>query len=87
MSLPEVIARFTTGPASLLKLPKGTLKPGADADVTVIDPEREWVFQRGESASKSKNTPFHGWTMKGQVIFTIVGGKVVWREQRELATV
>jgi dihydroorotase len=87
MSLPEVIARFTTGPANLLKLPKGTLKPGADADVTVIDPEREWVFQRGESASKSKNTPFHGWTMKGQVIFTIVGGKVVWREQRELATV
>ncbi|HMJ66454.1 MAG TPA: dihydroorotase [Candidatus Binatia bacterium] len=87
MSLPEVIARFTTGPANLLKLSKGTLKPGADADVTVIDPEREWIFQRGESASKSKNTPFHGWTMKGQVIFTIVGGKIVWREQRELATV
>ncbi|MCI0746260.1 MAG: dihydroorotase [Verrucomicrobia subdivision 3 bacterium] len=87
MSLPDLIARFTLGPASLLKLPKGTLKPGADGDVTVIDPDLEWIFQRGGSASKSKNTPFHGWTMKGKAVMTIVGGRVVWREQNEMAAV
>ena len=87
MSLGDVIARFTTGPAHLLKLAKGTLKPGADADVTVIDPDLEWVCQRAESLSKSKNTPFHGWTMKGKAVITVVGGEVVWREQNELAAV
>ena len=87
MSLTELITRFTTGPAALLKLSKGTLKPGADADVTVIEPDAEWVFQRGDSASKSKNTPFHGWPMKGKAVMTIVGGKVVWREQNQPATV
>jgi dihydroorotase len=87
MALPDVIARFTTGPASLLKLSKGTLKSGADADVTVIDANQEWVFQRNESLSKSKNTPFHGWTMKGKAVMTVVGGEIVWREQKELAAV
>jgi dihydroorotase len=87
MSLSDVIARFTTGPANLLKLAKGTLKPGADADVTVIDPDLEWVFQRAESLSKSKNTPFHGWTMKGKAVITVVGGQIAWREQNELAAV
>jgi dihydroorotase len=87
MKLPDVIARFTSGPAKLLKLAKGTLKPGADADVTVIDPDEEWVFQRGDSLSKSKNTPFHGWTMKGRAVMTVVGGEIVWREENELAAV
>jgi dihydroorotase len=87
MSLRDVIARFTTGPANLLKLAKGTLKPGADGDVTVIDPDQEWVFQGAESLSKSKNTPFHGWTMKGKAVMTVVGGEVVWREQNEMAAV
>src|SRR5687767_1429153 len=87
MSLPDVLARFTTGPANLLKLAKGTLRIGADADITVIDPDREWIFQRAESASKSKNTPFHGWTMKGKAVITVVAGRVVWSEQNELAAV
>jgi dihydroorotase len=87
MSLADVIARFTTGPAALLKLPKGTLKPGAHADITVIDPEAEWVFQRGDSASKSKNTPFHGWPMKGKAVMTLVGGNVVWHEENQPTTV
>ena len=87
MSLPDVLARFTTGPANLLKLPKGTLKPGADGDITIIDPDRDWVFQRSDSGSKSKNSPFHGWTMKGKAVMTIVAGAVVWSEQNELAAV
>jgi dihydroorotase len=81
MSLPDVINKFTSAPARLLRLPKGTLKPGADADVTVFDPKREWHFVREESASKSRNTPFHNWPLKGRAIYTIVRGKVVWREE------
>jgi dihydroorotase len=85
MGLAEVLARFTSGPARLLGLAKGTLRPGADADVTVLDPNREWVFDRGVSASKSANSPFYGWPLKGKAVATIVGGKKVWAEEKEVA--
>jgi dihydroorotase len=81
LSLPDLISKFTVAPARLLRLAKGTLKPGADADVTVFDPNREWHFTREESASKSRNTPFHNWPLKGKPIYTIVRGKLVWREE------
>ncbi len=80
MSLSDLIAKFTVGPARLLRLAKGTLKMGSDGDVTVIDPERDWVLGREQAASKSSNTPFHGWALKGKAVATIVAGKVVWRE-------
>jgi dihydroorotase len=64
-----------------LRLEKGTLRVGADADVTVIDPEQEWMFERETSASKSYNSPFYGWQLKGRARTTIVGGRIVWREQ------
>ena len=80
MSLPDLIAKFTTAPARVLRLKKGTLGVGADADVTVFDPDREWVFNRDACASKSKNSPFHDWPLKGKAVATIVGGKIVWRE-------
>ena len=75
LGLAEVIAKFTTAPARLLRLPKGTLSVGADADVTVFDPDREWVFDKGSSASKSSNSPFYGWRLRGRAVATIVGGK------------
>jgi len=87
LSLPDMIAKFTVNPARLLNLNKGTLGVGADADVTVFDPEHEWVFEREHSASKSKNNPFFGWTLKGKVLATIVGGRRVFVEQAELAAV
>jgi dihydroorotase len=80
LTLPELIAKFTVAPARLLRLPKGTLSVGADADVTVIAPDREWVFERRQSASKSQNSPFFGWRLRGSAMTTIVGGKVVWSE-------
>jgi dihydroorotase len=83
LSLPDLIAKYTVNPARLLNLQKGTLAVGADADVTVFDPDREWVFDRAETASKSANSPFFGWKLKGKAVATIVGGKKVWTEKNE----
>lgn len=77
LSLADVITKFTVAPARLLRLNKGTLSVGADADVTVFDPDREWVFTRETTVSKSFNSPFHGWPLKGEAVATIVGGKIV----------
>jgi dihydroorotase len=81
LGLADVIAKLTAAPAQLLRLPKGTLSVGADADVTVFDPDREWVFDKGSSASKSKNSPFYGWPLRGKAVATIVGGKKAWQDQ------
>ena len=81
MSLPDLIAKFTVAPERLLHLGKGTLAVGADADVTVLDPDMDWVYEREKTASKSKNNPFYGWALKGKAVTTIVAGKVIWREQ------
>jgi dihydroorotase len=86
LSLPDLIAKFTIHPARILRLPKGTLSLGADADVTVFDPDRQWRFDKGASASKSFNSPYHGWTLKGKAVATIVSGKKAWVEDRKLAT-
>lgn len=80
MSLIDLIARFTTGPARLLALNKGTLSVGSDGDVTVFDPSKDWIFQRESTASKSRNSPFYGWPLRGKAVATIVGGKIVWQE-------
>jgi dihydroorotase len=80
LSLSEVIARYTTGPARLLNLPKGTLSVGADADITVLDPDRPWVFDTAHSASQSTNSPFEGWQLTGKPSKTIVAGNIVWQE-------
>src|SRR2546423_6994631 len=78
LGLPDLIGKFTVAPARLLRLSKGTLSVGADADVTVFDAEREWVFAKGQTGSKSFNSPFYGWRLKGKVVATIVNGKPVW---------
>jgi dihydroorotase len=82
MSLSALIERFTTGPARMLRLEKGTLSVGADGDVTVFDPDRPWVFRRAETVSKSLNNPFYDWPLKGQPVATIVRGRIVWSEQK-----
>ena len=83
LPLADLITKFTVNPAKLLRLNKGTLCVGSEADVTVFDPDREWVFTRETTASKSTNNPFYGWPLKGKATATIVGGKVVWSEQME----
>jgi dihydroorotase len=79
LGLPALLAKYTVSPARLLGLSKGTLSVGADADVTVIDAEREWRFDKASSASKSINSPFYGWRLKGRAVATVVRGKRVWQ--------
>ena len=81
ISLADMIAKFTVNPARLLNLNKGTLSVGADADVTVFDPDEEWIFRAEDSASKSRNSPFSGWKLKGRAVATFVGGKNVFSEE------
>jgi dihydroorotase len=85
LGLPDLISRFTVAPARLLGLAKGTLSIGADADVTVINPDHEWAFDKTASASKSGNSPFDGWRLKGKAAATIVSGRKVWAEEVEMS--
>ena len=66
-------------PAAILGLGAGRLDPGAMADVTIIDPERELVYTADQVVSKSRNTPFLGWRLKGRAVLTMVGGEVRYR--------
>ncbi len=78
IDLPKAVALMTSSPAEALGLPVGQLEEGGDADVTVIDPDLEWTVEAQKLVSKSKNTPFDGWQMKGAAVCTIVAGKVVF---------
>jgi dihydroorotase len=76
MGWPEMLAKLTIHPARLLGIPKGTLRPGADADVTIIDPEARWTIDATAFRSKSRNTPFDGRAVRGRAHTVIVAGEV-----------
>lgn len=78
IDLCRLLEMFTVNPARLLSLDRGTLSTGAAADVTLIDPDLEWTFDKEKSQSLSRNTPFHGAELKGRAVRTIVAGKTVW---------
>ena len=73
-----MVTRMSVTPAKLFNLPGGTLEVGQPADVTVFDPDGEWTVDPAHFLSKSGNTPFTGWTLKGKPRYTVVGGEVVW---------
>jgi len=78
ISLERLVELCATNPARLLSLQdRGTLKSGARADVTILDPECAWTFDVSQSKSKSRNTPFDGYQFNGAAIATIVGGRIV----------
>jgi dihydroorotase len=76
---PTALAKMTCNPARILAIPKGTLALGADADVTIIDPDARWTVDPAGFRSKSTNTPFAGWQLKGRADTVIVGGEVRFR--------
>jgi dihydroorotase len=77
-----LIAAMSTNPARILRVPGGTLAPGSVADITIIDPEQRWTLTERNIQSKSHNTPFFGRELRGRAAVTIVGGKVVWENDR-----
>lgn len=79
ISLGAMVALFTTGPARVLRLERGTLAAGAPADVTILSTSVEWTYDVNQSFSKSRNSPFHGRTFRGGPMATIVSGNIVWR--------
>ncbi len=81
LSRKEAIAKLSSNPAGILRLHKGTLKVGADADITVVNPKIEYTIDSSKLVSKSKNTPFHGRKVKGKITHTIVSGKVVYKNE------
>ncbi len=78
LSLEAAVAKLSTEPARVFRLNKGTLAPGADADVVVVDLEAYWEVDPTRLRSRSRNTPFAGWKVKGRVTTTLVGGRVVY---------
>jgi dihydroorotase len=78
ISINRLIEMLTVGPAKLLKLDAGTLSIGAAADVTLIDPDLEWTVDANTFQSLSRNTPFHGWELKGRAVRTVVRGESVF---------
>ena len=79
ISINRLIEMFTVEPAKLLKSDAGTLSIGANADITLIDPDLEWVVDVSKFESLSRNTPFHGGKLKGRAVRTIVSGETVWQ--------
>jgi dihydroorotase len=79
IDLPRLIELLTINPARLLGLDRGTLTTGAVADVTLIDPDLEWTVDVSKSESRSRNSPFHDWEIKGRAVRTIVGGRTAWQ--------
>jgi len=78
----QAVARMSRAPAEVLGLAgAGILAPGGPADITVIDPDREWKVDTGRFKSKSRNSPFAGYKLRGAPVMTVVGGKIAFAEQ------
>jgi dihydroorotase len=81
LSLPAAIKKMTCAPASILGVSGGILKKGAAADLSIIDPEQEYILKEEDIISKSKNSPFIGKTLKGRNMLTMVEGRIVWSRE------
>ena len=82
MELDTLVERMSCAPAKIFNLPYGTLKTGSAADLAVFDLEREMIIDKESFYSKGKNTPFHGWKVKGVPVLTMVGGKIMMQDGR-----
>ena len=83
MSLNDLIAKLTINPATIINLDRGILEPGKIADITIFDDKISRVVKKDEFYSKARNTPFDGWTVPGDIVYTIVGGKIIYNGKSE----
>jgi dihydroorotase len=81
MSLSQAVKKMTANPAAILGLDKGRLCEGADADIVIVDIDQEYTVDVSAFKSKSRNSPFHGWRLKGRVLYTLVSGTMVFQEK------
>jgi dihydroorotase len=79
ISLAHLVVLMSTNPARIINQPLGRLTIGGPADLTIFDPTVEWTYRAAEGRSKSRNSPFDGWKLKGAITATIVSGKTVFR--------
>jgi dihydroorotase len=79
LSLNDLLMKLTVNPALMLGLPYGEVATGKPADLIIFNPDVEWTVNREDFYSKGKNTPFHGWKLKGKNLLTVVDGKIVYR--------
>lgn len=87
LALADAIARWTDAPRRVFGLPQVALAPGDDADLVLFDPAAEWVVDPARFRSKGRNTPFAGWTLRGRVLATVMGGRVTHLAQDMAAEV
>lgn len=86
INIERLVELFSVNPARIFRLEgRGTLRPGAHGDVTILDPELRWTFDASRSQSKSRNTPFDGYTFQGAAVATVVAGRVVFRREEALS--
>ena len=81
MQLSDIIRKMTLNPACILRINKGRLAIGGEADIVIFDPDEEWTVDPEEFASKGRNTPFAGMKLKGKVKYTIVDGRIVYQDR------
>ena len=81
LSITRLIELFSINPQKIMKVVPWGLFEGSTADLTILDLNRTWTFDVNQSRSRSRNSPFHGWPMKGKAVGTIVGGKVVFQDR------
>ena len=78
VSLSRLVELLSVNPARILRVPGGSLAEGAPADISILAPDLHVTVDAARMRSKSKNTPFDGWTLRGGVAATIVGGRTVY---------
>ena len=81
MDLSDLLKKLTFHPACILRIPKGRLSLGGEADFTIFDLNQEWTVDPEQFASKGRNTPYAGKRLKGRVKYTIVDGRIVYRDE------
>lgn len=81
MSLSDILRKMTLNPANILRIAKGRLALGTDADILIFDPDERWTVKPEQFASKGRNTPFAGVQLRGKVKYTISGGEVIYRDE------